>query len=530
MTPDDLENLERWCDGTLVGEALTAWTARVARDPSLQAEIASERRFVNHLRAIATPDAERSSAAQAAAVRTHSLIVADRQSSRSHTVAQIMAGTRPTPWIRWWPIAASATAACLAVALWLTTGGSPTSTAVAWGDGAALRAGADVPPTVHDVRFADRSAVAVAPNSRLRLGDDAQRKRVELLAGGVEANVAPQTADTSFAITTPHGEATVLGTHFRVDLADDCTVVTVSEGRVAVHGGTTTLATTAGQRAIAADHTVFLAPPPWADHRPLGRVVLSGMMGPPGKQPASNPQGWLFDGAIDLRPAGFAERMTAAVDQMIVGLRAAGAQGLVLYAIEGGVHHHTAGFLGDPRRVGEFAPEFDAIADQLFARIRAAGFSCGVTLSPWRLERDGATWHKSTDTSALASELEDKLTYAQKRWGCTVFYVNVQAPGIPEDALIPSAALRTVALRHPDVLLIAENATIAHTAVAAGQALRDAVVPPGRTVVRLPWFGANPTPAVLAAARANGDVLMFDPLVSIQVDALRASAQRLPPP
>ena len=126
MTPDDLENLERWCDGTLVGEALTAWTARVASDPSLQAEIASERRFVNHLRAIATPDTERSTAAQAAAVRTHSLIIADRQSSRSHTVAQIMAGTRPAPWIRWWPIIASAAAACLAVALWLSSGNSST--------------------------------------------------------------------------------------------------------------------------------------------------------------------------------------------------------------------------------------------------------------------------------------------------------------------------------------------------------------------------------------------------------------------
>ena len=73
--------------------------------------------------------------------------------------------------------------------------------------------------------------------------------------------------------------------------------------------------------------------------------------------------------------------------------------------------------------------------------------------------------------------------------------------------------------------MIVENATLAHTAVAAGQVLRDDVALPGRAIARLPWFGANPAPAALAAAKANGDLLIFDPLVATQVDALHALVQ-----
>jgi ferric-dicitrate binding protein FerR (iron transport regulator) len=520
MTPADLENLERWCDGTLVSTELAAWTARVADDPALQAEIANERRFVNYLRASATPPADRIAAASEAAVRSRALILADRHTSRAHTVAQVMAGTRRRSWIRWWPAVASAAAACLMITWYWTT-----STAVAWSNGSALRAGVDLPTTARDVQFADHSAIAITANSRVRLGEDAQRKRIELLAGGIDAIVAPQTADTSFTIATLHGEATVLGTQFRVDLAEDSSIFSVSEGRVAVRSGDASLTATAGQRAIAANGTVVFAPPPWTDHRPLGRVVISGSMGSTGHQPAGNPNGWLFDPTIDRSPAGFNARMTAAVDQMIAGLASVHGQGLMLYAIEGGAHQHSVGFLGDPRRVKEFAPEFDAIADALFARIRAAGLSTGVTISPWRLAPYGNTLRKVIDPATAESELDSKITYARQRWGCSVFYINVVAPGQPSDVHLPAAALRAVALRHPDVLLIAENPTIAHTAVAAGQALRDELVPPGRAVARLPWYGANPTPAALAAAIANGDILVFDPLIDAQVNALRALTQ-----
>ncbi len=523
MTPDDLENLERWCDGTLVGEALATWTARVARDQDLQAALAAERRFVHHLSAISTAENVRAAAARDAAVRTCALIIADRQSSRTQTVAQVMAGARRRSPRRWWSACASAAAACVLVAWWWSIGST-----VARGDGVALAVGADIPPAVRDVRFADHSLVIVAPRSHVRLGGDARRKRLDLTAGSVEAQVAPQTGGTSFAIATPHGEATVLGTRFRVDVEDDCSVVTVSEGRVALRSGDHAQFATAGQRMIAADGTVVLGPPPWNDHRPLGCVVLSGLMGPPGHQPANNPSGWLFDPVLDLQPAAFSARMTDAIDQAIAGLRRADAQGVMLYGIEGGVHQHTIGFLGDPRRVAEFAPEFDAIADALFARIRAAGFRVGVTISPWRLEQRGAAWHKDVehaDNASAEAEIDSRIVYARKRWDCTVFFINTAGPGIPSPARVPAAALRAVALRHPDVLLIVENATIAHTAVAAGHALGDEAVPPGRTVVRLPWFGANPTPAVLAAAKANGDVLVFDPLNVTKVDALHALIQ-----
>lgn len=530
MTPDDLEEFERWCDGTLVGERLAAWTSRVAADPALQAEIAAERRWGNHLRAMATPAENRIAAAREAAVRTHALLMADRHSSRAHTVAQVMAGTRRrAPW-RWWPVSAgaAAAAACLVLTWWWTL----SHPAVARGDGTALLVGAEIPPTVRDVRFSDTSAVAIAANSQVKLSGDAQHKRLDLTVGSVDAHVAAQTSDTSFTIATPHGVATVLGTHFRVDVEDDGSVVSVSEGRVALRSGDHALIATAGQRMIAANGNVVLAPPPWSDHRPLGRVVLSGLMGPPGQQPASNPSGWLFDPAITLQHGDFSAHMTALVDRAIAGLRRADAQGVILYGIEGGLHQHTLGFPGDPRLLPEFAPEFDAIADTLFARIRTAGFRVGVTISPWRIERRGRTWHKNLETANEANaeiELDRRIAYARQRWGCTVFYLNIAGPEVPSHIRVPSAALRNVALRHPEVLMIVEKPTMIQTAFGAGQALADDHVPPGRAVARLPWFGANPTPAMLAAAKANDDILVFDPLEANQVDALQ-SLMRPPTP
>jgi len=519
MTPDDLELLERLRDGTLAAATRDGLARRLIQDPALRAEMARDLRLGNALRAVAL--ARDPQVAQ----RTLALIDAEQPVSSQRAVARVMASIAP-----WWRqprtwIAAASLAAVITISFWLTA-----QPAIAWSDGAALFPGATVPADVHELRFADGSTVIIAPSSRVRLGDDAQRKHLYLDTGSIDAHVTTQRDGASFSVSTPYGDADVRGTRFQVAVADDSSIVSVSEGRVDVRHGDDAVSVAAGERVVAADQHV-LPMVAWKDRRPLGRLVVAGPLGPPERRFTNdpNPNGWLFEPTLDAHSATLAQHLEATLAQTVTTLRSVGAQGVLLYGIEGGAHHYRTGFVGDPRRVPELAPEFDALADSLFARLRAAGLATGVTVSPWRLERLGATWQQTLDPATCAAELDGKIAYARKRWGCTLFYVNRTAPNATASDRIPDSALRLVAAHHPDVLLIIEDASAAQSAVGAAQALGGNRVPAGRAVIRLPWFQAKPTPDSLTAARAAKDILMFDPQVQEQADAIRGD-QQLPVP
>ncbi len=514
MTRDDLDVLERWCDGMLDDAALAAWTARLAADPALAAEVATELRLVNSMRLLREPAARHAAAAQVAASRTRALLDADRDSRRERTVSAVMAEARRSSWRRWWSVGAAA--AALAVVAWWWW---PNTGTVAWGDGHALVAGAVVPADVREVRFADGSTVTLVPDSRVRLGGDGTHKDLRLDAGALTASVAHQSSNGSFAVTTAQGTARVRGTRFDLAIAGDSTLLSVSDGTVSLQAENITIHVGAGGRALAADGRSIALPPQWRDRRPLGRLVLSGANGFP-----TNANGWLFDARLDQRSPAFAERLSARIDQAIAALRGIDAQGLLLYAIEGGGAQAHAGFVGDPRRLQDLAPEFDAIADALFARIQAAGLVSGITITPWRLTRQGDRWIQVADAAGAESELDAKIAYAKQRWGCRVFYLNVASPGLPADIAVPPTSLRGVVARHPDVLLIVEHADRAHAAAAGVQVLGREPAHAGDLVIRLPWLGAKPMPTDLIDARRRGEVLMLDPLSEEQLGAL----QRLP--
>lgn len=102
--------------------------------------------------------------------------------------------------------------------------------------------------------FPDRTRLEIGPDTRLfEIFDrgDQHGRRLRLERGRLSAVVSPQPAGRPFEITTPHGNATVLGTTFRLAAADT-TRLDVREGRVGLRraGGAAAVVVDAGHFAV----------------------------------------------------------------------------------------------------------------------------------------------------------------------------------------------------------------------------------------------------------------------------------------
>jgi ferric-dicitrate binding protein FerR (iron transport regulator) len=157
---------------------------------------------------------------------------------------------------RWIP--AVAAAACLVVAVgaaWLLRGGGSfasiveaensvwverSGTSVAAMRGMELLAG-DVVRTDDSsaarVRYAgEATTVELRGGTRLRLSASESGKRLEILDGTIEADVAPQPPGRPMVLASAHAEVSVVGTVFTVSAAPDRTRVDVDKGAVRVTG------------------------------------------------------------------------------------------------------------------------------------------------------------------------------------------------------------------------------------------------------------------------------------------------------
>jgi ferric-dicitrate binding protein FerR (iron transport regulator) len=103
-------------------------------------------------------------------------------------------------------------------------------------EGIALRQG-DVLETPAEGTLAleyrdEATRVELRPGSSLRLGSSRRGKRLELLAGRMEATVAPQPRDRPMVLVTRLAEARVLGTRFSLMAKPASTRLVVTEGTV----------------------------------------------------------------------------------------------------------------------------------------------------------------------------------------------------------------------------------------------------------------------------------------------------------
>ena len=158
----------------------------------------------------------------------------------------------------------------------------------------------------------------------------------------------------------------------------------------------------------------------WPDRRPIGAIFLATS----GKDWPKNPRGYFNDPDLDVStPEGKAElrrKMMDLADASIKRVKEVGAQGIIVWDIEGGEMPHAVTYLGDPRILPRVAPEMDAIADEFFAKFREAGISTGICIRPSTIvfkNEGNYPWitgrYGHTDGQDPVGVLAEKIAYAK---------------------------------------------------------------------------------------------------------------------
>lgn len=202
----------------------------------------------------------------------------------------------------------------------------------------------------------------------------------------------------------------------------------------------------------------------WEDRRPVGVLFLASNY----HSSATNPRGWFNEPGLDFTSAGGAERFRTALreytDRSLAILKRTGAQGVIVWDLEGEQFPHKTSFIGDPRTLDRLAPEMAAAADEFFQRLRDAGLRVGVTIRPQQLTFDQFGLPNQTFALNLEKVLLEKIDYARQRWGATLFYVDSNSGLWRPDELWQ---LRRVAAARPDILLIPEHHGLPYAAFSA---------------------------------------------------------------
>ncbi len=253
----------------------------------------------------------------------------------------------------------------------------------------------------------------------------------------------------------------------------------------------------------------------WPDRRPIGTLFLAQNF----YISATNPRGWFNDPNLDVTGPGGAQRFHTALmqytDRSIEVLKRTGAQGVIVWDLEGEQYPHKTSYIGDPRLLDQLAPEMAASVDEFFARLRNAGLKVGVTIRPQKLVFEHGQ-PRQTQVINIKQSLLEKIDYAKTRWGATLFYIDSNG-GIrrPDEAW----QLRSLAKARPDVLLIPEHHYLPYWAFSAPYvALRK-----GNSSMTASWaqklfpgsfqvldVGDTDTNGMkVAAAWRKGDILLF---------------------
>ena len=270
----------------------------------------------------------------------------------------------------------------------------------------------------------------------------------------------------------------------------------------------------------------------WDDHRPIGSINLSSSaMGI-----KKNPRGWFMErDDLDVTtPQGveaFHKRLLKYADTCIGFAKDMDAQGVIIWDIEGQEMPHMISYIGDPRLMDQMAPEMSGVADAFMQKFKDADLRVGVTIRPSHVVRSPGSKEPWTHIQAddPVQEISDKIEYAKKRWGCTLFYIDsttlweTQPDGSLQLKTMPADFFRVLNNRFPDSLLIPEESATRHWAYAAPYhelqqgytetpASVRAIYPDAFTVLRVVDAGMDLVrqkhDALVAGVR-SGDILLY---------------------
>jgi hypothetical protein len=206
-------------------------------------------------------------------------------------------------------------------------------------------------------------------------------------------------------------------------------------------------------------------------------------------------------------------------DGAIKELQANDAQGVIVWDTEGQEFPHATSYIGDPRSL---PPEMEPLADDFFAKLKGAGLKIGVCVRPQLPMRHPY----SNDVQQLGvrdifANLNAKIDYAIKRWGCSIFYVDSDVDHDQNGRIIHDAQIfKKLCDAHPGVLLIPEHAYPQHHAYTApykelrlgftgtpDNALR--VYPEAFSVIYVADGPIDEKHSELVKAVKRGDILLF---------------------
>ncbi len=210
----------------------------------------------------------------------------------------------------------------------------------------------------------------------------------------------------------------------------------------------------------------------WPDRRPIGTLFIAQSH----TGWATNPRGYIF-GAREKNdvttPEGreaFGKALLEYADRSVKILKDMDAQGVIVWDLEGQEKPHQISYVADPRVLAEVAPEMDQFADAFFKKFTDAGMKVGLTLRPTRFVKKATSkwgWTQEEVPDPVA-ELAERIAYAKKRWGCTIFYLDSNIFNAdwltPEQKAamknvpftLPVAMMEELNRQFPDVLIIPE--------------------------------------------------------------------------
>ncbi|MEI9973842.1 MAG: hypothetical protein WDO73_18380 [Ignavibacteriota bacterium] len=164
------------------------------------------------------------------------------------------------------------------------------------------------------------------------------------------------------------------------------------------------------------------------------------------------------------------------------------------------------------------APEMADVADAYFQKFRDAGLKVGVCVRPQQFVlAPGGGSATQQDVADPTQLLIDKINYAQKRWGATMFYVDSNGgPGNPMDPAI----FQRVSAAVPGVLIMPEHSNLQYYAYTApyrqvnqgytgAEADARLVYPKGFAILNVSDAPMQQDYNQLSSSVSQGDVLML---------------------
>ena len=211
----------------------------------------------------------------------------------------------------------------------------------------------------------------------------------------------------------------------------------------------------------------------WSDRRPIATAFLCNSA----TGWKTNPRGWFQDPKVDTTTEegrqAFGLRLMKYADNCIAHMQKMGAQGIIVWDMEGQEMPHMISYIGDPRQLPKLSPEMDHFADAFMKKFRDAGFRTGITIRPTEIyqpnQEGQLSWNQREVRDPVAT-ISAKIKYAQKRWGCTIFYLDSSVFGdgllTPEQKkemrgipwVMPASMMEKLTALHPDCLISPEFA------------------------------------------------------------------------